>query len=62
MLGAGNGTFAAKTDFAVGANPIGLTTGDLDRDGDLDLAVTAQAPSNAVSVLVNNGSGSFGSD
>ena len=44
--------FAAKQDFATGPNPRSVTTGDLNADGKLDLAV-ANLDSNSVSVLLN---------
>jgi uncharacterized protein YjdB len=49
------GSFAAKVDFATGANPISVAIGDLDGDGKADLAV-ANYTSNNVSVFRNTGS------
>ena len=37
----GNGTFAAKVDFAVSGNPYSIAAGDLNGDGRVDLAVGA---------------------
>ncbi|MBC8123573.1 MAG: VCBS repeat-containing protein, partial [Gemmatimonadaceae bacterium] len=54
----GNGTFATPQIFAVGDSPRSITFGDLDGDGDLDLA-TANYRSDSVSVLKNNGNGTF---
>jgi hypothetical protein len=45
-------TFAGKKDFATGANPVSVTVGDLNGDGNLDLAV-ANINSNSISVLLN---------
>ncbi len=61
-LGAGDGTFAAATEYPLGSNkgPQGIAAGDFDRDGDLDL-VTANNFSNEVAVLFGDGSGAFGS-
>jgi hypothetical protein len=46
-------SFAAKQDFATGANPFSVTVGDLNGDGKLDLAV-ANDGSNTVSVLLKS--------
>ena len=39
LLGNGDGTFAARTDFATGGHPACITAGDFDNDGDMDLLV-----------------------
>ena len=39
--------------------PTGITTSDLDGDGDIDLAVTNTSPYNTVSVMLGNGDGTF---
>lgn len=54
------GSFLAKTDFAVQANPRSLAVGDLNGDGLLDLAI-ANSESASVSVLFQDpaSSGSF---
>jgi hypothetical protein len=65
--GRGNGTFAPKVDYATAPNlscPMSVTTGDFNRDGILDLAVSNkgldETPSTVVSVLLGNGSGGRG--
>jgi len=58
LLNSGSG-FGAVEDYGMGGyGPIEAAAGDFDADGDLDLA-TANATSNDLSVLVNNGSGGF---
>jgi hypothetical protein len=57
LLGNGDGTFAAKTDFGTGALPT-VAVGDLNGDGAQDLA-TANWGANTVSVLLGNGDGTF---
>ncbi len=59
LLGNGDGTFGAATEFGVGGGPASVATGDLDRDGKLDLAV-ANSFDGTVSVLYGNGAGFFG--
>ncbi len=44
--------FSTKTDFTTGTSPYSIATGDLNRDGKLDLAV-ANFNSNTVSVFLN---------
>ncbi|HEX7401404.1 MAG TPA: FG-GAP-like repeat-containing protein [candidate division Zixibacteria bacterium] len=50
--------FATAVDYGVGHSPRCLFCADLDGDGDLDLAV-ANLGANNVSILKNNGSGTF---
>ncbi len=62
VAGATSLTFAAKTDFTVGNAPWAVSTGDLDGDGKLDMAV-ANSTSNNMSVMLNTstaGNISFG--
>ncbi len=56
LLGAGNGTFAVKTDYVTGDEPYSVAIGDFNRDGKPDLAVV-NVGSNTVSVLLNIGQG-----
>jgi hypothetical protein len=59
LLGAGGGSFGAKTDFATGSAPTAVAIGDLNADGIPDLAASCfNVP--AVSVLLGTGGGSFG--
>ena len=52
------GTFAAKVDYTTGATPTGLAIGDLDDDGDQDIAVVNEGP-DTVSVFLGVGNGTF---
>ncbi len=52
------GTFLAQITYPVGSRPEEVVAADLDRDGDLDLAVANRAD-NDVSVLLNDGGASF---
>ena len=55
----GNGyTEVAGSPFAVGSNATSVSAGDINGDGNLDLAVSNKA-SNTVSILMGNGSGGF---
>jgi hypothetical protein len=58
LLGIGNGTFGAKTDFGTGTEPFSVTLGDVNGDGKLDI-ITANGTSNTASVLLGNGNGTF---
>ena len=59
----GDGTFANKADFEVGinTNPIGVFVSDIDGDGDGDIVVANYEYDEAytVSILKNNGNGTF---
>jgi hypothetical protein len=59
LLGNGNGTFGAKTDFDTGTTPVSVAIADLNADDRLDLAVV-NSSSSTVSVLLGNGNGTFG--
>ena len=55
----GSGSFAAPVSYFVGPSPNDIKVGDLDNDGDADVAV-AHDGSSRVSVLFNQGNGAFG--
>ncbi len=57
-FGVGDGTFAPFASYGVGSNPTDLVVGDMNRDGHPDL-ITSNLVSNDVSVLINNGDGTF---
>lgn len=59
MLGHGDGTFAARTDYATGDSPRGLTIADFNRDGRPDIAV-ANMQSKNVTIRFGLGQGLFG--
>ncbi len=58
MLNNGAASFSMGASIAVGERPQGLSIGDLEADGDMDLAV-ANRLSDTVSILVNDGFGAF---
>lgn len=60
LSGNGSGGFmqTASIDTGTGTNPRGITVGDFNLDGKLDLA-TANNSSNNVTILLGNGSGGF---
>jgi uncharacterized repeat protein (TIGR01451 family) len=58
LLGNGDGTFQSQIEFAAGSTPVGVVTGDFNRDGKLDLAAI-NYPDNKLSVLLGNGDGTF---
>jgi hypothetical protein len=60
FLGNGDGTFTlvASQPSVTTVNPVSLTTGDFNNDGNLDLAI-ADAGSTALTILDGNGDGTF---
>ncbi len=59
VMGAtGAGAYDEKVDYATGAGPLGVCTGDLNGDGNSDL-VSANAAGGSLSVLMSNGDGTF---
>ena len=59
LLNNGDGTFASAVNYDTDHYNLEIEAGDLDGDGDLDLAVTSS--DGGVSVLLNNGNGTFAS-
>ncbi|MEG4802837.1 FG-GAP-like repeat-containing protein [Microcoleus sp. ARI1-B5] len=61
LLGTGTGSFGAATNFNAGTSPYSVTVGDFNSDNKSDLAVANSGTnSNNVSVLLGDGTGSFG--
>jgi len=58
LLGVGDGTFATGPLLPTGRGPHGIATGDVDGDGNVDLA-TADSTVDSVSVLHGHGDGGF---
>jgi hypothetical protein len=58
LLGVGDGTFGATTNFPAGNGPTSIAIADYNVDGRPDLAVTAQTD-NSVSLLLGVGDGTF---
>jgi hypothetical protein len=56
----GNGTFAAKMDYAGVNEPWAATVGDFNADGILDLAVANSGTNNTVGILLGKGSSGRG--
>jgi hypothetical protein len=59
FMGDGEGSFGAPTGYPVTGGVQGITSADLDHDGDVDIA-TANYVSGSVSVFLNEGDGAFG--
>jgi hypothetical protein len=63
LEGRGNGFFPTGTQYAAGPQPAGVTAGDFNRDGAIDLAVSNHenfsGQGNTVSILMGNGDGTF---
>ncbi len=64
LKNSGTGSFGTPQNFAVDKDAFSVALGDLDKDGDLDVAVSTSysfPDGNTVTVLKNNGSGTFSS-
>jgi hypothetical protein len=59
MLGNGDGTFRAKTDFPVGTQTQAVAAGDFNSDGKVDLVVTLNSPQFSLALLTGTGTGTF---
>ena len=59
LLGKGDGTFGAPTQFQVDTTPVAFAAGDYNKDGKIDLAVVNNYPTPEVSILLGNGNGTF---
>ncbi|HET9941452.1 MAG TPA: T9SS type A sorting domain-containing protein, partial [Candidatus Eisenbacteria bacterium] len=60
LLGNGDGTFQPKVDYGTWTNPTAIAIGDVSADGKPDLVTTGSSLGfNMVSVLLNNGDGTF---
>jgi hypothetical protein len=57
LLGNGDGTFQNHVDYAKGAAPVSLATGDFNGDGKLDIAYLDFG--GKISILLGNGDGAF---
>jgi len=67
LLNNGDGTFGQETRYEVPSNPFQVIAADLDNDGDPDLATanhmtTSLAPHQWISLLRNNGDGTFAAE
>ncbi|GMV25690.1 MAG: hypothetical protein AMXMBFR58_17210 [Phycisphaerae bacterium] len=56
LMGNGDGTFDAPTNYAAGDGPVGISAGDLNGDTRPDIAI-ANATSDSVTILLNTGAG-----
>jgi hypothetical protein len=59
MLGNGDGTFRAKTDFPIGVQTQAVAAGDFNSDGKMDLVVTLNSPQFSLALLTGTGTGTF---
>jgi FG-GAP-like repeat len=59
LLGNGDGTFRARTDYATGYTPYSVAVADLNGDNKLDVVTANTGGARGVSVLLGNGDGTF---
>ncbi len=59
LLGRGDGTFEPQQMYPAGQYSVGIAAGDLNGDGHVDLAVANFYNQNTLSILLNDGSGTF---
>src|SRR5262249_32336530 len=60
LIGRGDGTFKAQVQYDAGSQPSAVAAGDFNGDGKLDLAVSDEIKPGKVSILLNQGGGTFG--
>ena len=59
MLGNGDGTFRAKSDFPIGMQTQAVAAGDFNSDGRVDLMVTLNSAQLSLALLTGTGTGTF---
>ncbi len=59
LLNNGNGSFAPPVSYGIGRPAGNIALGDLDGDGDTDIAIS-NGTGDTIAILLNNGDGSFG--
>jgi hypothetical protein len=59
MIGDGNGSFSASQTLTTGNQPLDVTIGDFNNDGNADIACGYAYTENFITVFMNNGSGTL---